>query len=147
MEKSLAIGPPALSLIMTFVLIFPAFLTAAGPDFSKLGQAQKFQDPVKLRRAVSSLLQKAGAQTKIINDWHRKARLKAAQTEAKNRNQTAKRIATGRSRVAPDSVKAMPVAPNTGAAKPMQNLFGMREQTKALSNLTDRRAWQTARSD
>ena len=77
------------------------------------------------------MLQKADVQSKIINNWHRKARLKTAHMEAKNRKQDTKVIAAEASRRAFDSLTAM-VGPDHMYTKPVENLFRNREKTKAV---------------
>ncbi len=63
---------------------------ATGPKPSNVGLPQKIQDPEKLQRALYALLQKADVQSKIVNNWHRKARLETAHMEAENRKQDTK---------------------------------------------------------
>ena len=66
-----------------------------------------------------------------MNNWHRKARLKAGHMEAKNRKQDTKVIAAEASRRAFDSLTAM-VGPDHMYTKPVENLFRNREKTKAF---------------
>jgi hypothetical protein len=66
-----------------------------------------------------------------MNNWHRKARLKTAHMEAKNRRQDTKAIAAEASRRAFDSLTAM-VGPNHMYTRPVENLFRKREKAKAV---------------
>ncbi len=106
-ENLLTNAPRISLLILAIILVFPAFSTAAGPDPSSVGQAQKIQDPQKLQRALYTLLHKAQAQNKIINDWHRKALSKAAQAKAKNSKLSSKATAEDASRKSSGYATAM----------------------------------------
>jgi hypothetical protein len=100
-------APPIILLILTMILATSALSMATGPDLSNVGQAQKIQDPQKLQRALHTLFQKAHAQNKIINAWHRKALLKTAQMKAKSRKLSRKTIAEDASRRNSGNVTAM----------------------------------------
>ena len=130
-EKLLTNAPPIILLILVSILVLPAFIMATGPKPGNVGLPQKIQDPEKLQSAVYALLQKADFQSKIINNWHRKAQLKTAHMEAKNRKQDTKAIAAEASRRAFDSLTAM-VGPDHMYTRPVENLFRNREKTKAV---------------
>ena len=130
-EKLLTNAPPIILLILVSILVLPAFLMATGPKPSNVGLHQKIQDPEKLQRALYALLQKADVQSKIINNWHRKARLETAHTEAKKPKQDTKAIAAEASLRAFDSLTAM-VGPNHMYTRPVENLFRKREKAKAV---------------
>jgi hypothetical protein len=82
-EKWLTNASPIILLILVSILVLPAFLMATGPKPSNVGLPQKIHDPEKLQSALYALVRKADAQSKIINKWNRKARLKTAQVQAK----------------------------------------------------------------
>ena len=130
-EKLLTNAPPIILLILVSILVLPAFLMATGPKPSNVGLPQKIQDPEKLQRALYALLQKADVQSKMVNNWHRKARLETTQMQAKNRKQDTKAIAAEASRKAFDSLTAM-VGPDHIYTRPVQNLFRNGEKTKAF---------------
>ena len=130
-EKLLPNAPPIILLILVSILVLPAFIMATGPKPRNVGLPQKIQGPEKLQRALSALVRKADAQSKIMNNWHRKARLKTARMQAKNRKRDTKAIAAAASRRAFDSLTAM-VGPDHMYTRPVQNLFRNREKTKAV---------------
>lgn len=130
-EKLLTNAPPIILLILLSILVLPAFIMATGPKPGNVGLPQKIQDPEKLQSAVYALLQKADVQSKIMNNWRRKARLKTAHMEAKNRKQDTKVIAAEASLRAFDSLTAM-VGPNHMYTRPVENLFRNRKKTKAV---------------
>jgi hypothetical protein len=130
-EKLLTNAPPIILLILVSILVLPAFIMATGPKPSNVGLPQKIQDPEKLQRALYALVRKADAQSKIINNWYRKARLKTTRMQAKKTKQDTKAIAAAASRRAFDSLTAM-VGPDHMYTRPVQNLFRDRERTKAF---------------
>jgi hypothetical protein len=92
-EKFLKAVSLIILLILVSILALPASLIAAGAKPKEVGKPQRIQNPQKLENAMHTLLQKAYAQQKIINGWHRKARLETARMEAKEREESAKALA------------------------------------------------------
>ncbi len=93
-EKMLVTASPMiLPICLASILALPAISSAASSKADVVGKPQRIQDPQKLYNVMSGLLYKAYAQQKIINDWHRKARLEAAKLEAKKRKESAKALA------------------------------------------------------
>lgn len=86
-EKLLATASPIILLILVSIFALPAFLIAASAKSDVVGKPQRIQDPQKLQKTMHALLQKAYAQERIINNWHRKARLENAKMEAKKRKE------------------------------------------------------------
>gem|GEM_PF-3288057 len=93
-EKLLVTASPIiLPICLASILALPAISISASPKPDVVGKPQRIQDPQKLQNAMHALLQKAHAQHKIINNWHRKARLETARMEAKKRKESAKALA------------------------------------------------------
>ncbi len=93
-EKLLATASPIILFIcLASISALPAISNAADTKLDAIGKPQTIHDPQKLQIAMHALLQKAYAQQKIINGWHRKARLEAAKVEAKKRKESTKVLA------------------------------------------------------
>jgi hypothetical protein len=92
-QKLLTNTSPVILLILISILYFPGFSFATMPKPGPVGKPQRIEDPQRLQNAMRALLQKAYAQQKIINGWHRKARLETARMEAKEREESAKALA------------------------------------------------------
>lgn len=88
-QELLKSASPAILLILVSILSFPSFSFATGPKPDPVGKPERIQ-PQRLQYVMHALLQKAYAQEKIINNWHRKARLEATKMEAKKRRESAK---------------------------------------------------------
>ena len=86
-------SPMILAICLASILALPAISISASPKSDVVGKPQRIQDPQRLQKAMSALLQKAYAQQKIINNWHRKARLENAKMEAKQRKENNRAMA------------------------------------------------------
>jgi len=106
-EKFHIKASPVISSILLMIFMFPGFSMATGPNPINVGQAQRIQDAQKLQRALYILLQKAHAQKKVIESWHRRAQLERIRAQAKNRKQDMKAMAGDTSRRNSSYVTAM----------------------------------------
>ncbi len=85
-------------LILVCILVFPGCLFAASPKSEAVGKPLRIQDSGKLQKAVYALVQKAGLQQNLINDWHQRARLESKKMQAKDQGQNSKAIAAAASK-------------------------------------------------
>jgi hypothetical protein len=91
-------SPIILPICLASILALPAISISASPKSDVVGKPQRINDPQRLQKAMSALLQKAYAQQKMINNWHRKARLENAKMEAKKRKEDNRAMAAASQR-------------------------------------------------
>ena len=89
-KKLLTTASLIILLVLVSVPALPASPIAAGAKPNGVGKPISIQDPQRLQQAMYALLQQANAQQKIINDWHRKARLVTAKTQNRKREESNK---------------------------------------------------------
>ncbi len=80
-------------MLLICILAFPAFSFAAGPKPDMVGRPQTIHDTRELQASLNALLQKAHAQIKVINGWHRRAQLEKTRAQSKNRKQSPNALA------------------------------------------------------